>query len=1534
MKDRLKKTVSKEALKKTASRIARIRISRRLGIGLLGFLIAIPLLYAALGFWVLPSWIKSKAQDIAAEKLQRQLVISKLDFNPFTFTLNIEGLSLSEIKSDTRFAAFDQLYVEISPWSALKMTPVVTEFKLVKPFVRLVRVSEKERNFDDILALFKTSEDKGGEDASTEAEKKPQNAAERREAIRKRKFGIYNFQIVDARIELENHEKGTKTLISDFHVGLPYLYRGPIRGIERHVEPQFEAMINGKKLEIISEKPSEDSRDRILKLSLDNIDLTRIFSYIPFHPAYKLNEGRLDLNLSLYIHRPKDGETSMDIGGRIALRSVHMTQHGKPLFDMEKLDLHLGQNSPIKGEYRIDRLEIVRPEIHAISDRAGVLNFASLLAHADKVVAPAEDEGPQPETGLRHAAMKPGEEGQVIPASAQADESGGITFALKELLVKKARLRYTDQSDQTPMDATASSFDLAVNDVLLDSLKREIRIGRVSSASTAIDIVFAKERGRSDRVTAGDTESGEMANGDDSYTLRFARLDIANWSARIKNSNTADFAALPVSAVVSQFGLSLSDAEVNLGTRTVRVGEMQSSRGSFDVALHSTVSAALPEKEEKKADSASAFTIQVGKMGIANWSGKVKSSSNRDSASPLFSAALSRLGVMVENAEIDLKNSAVTLGQIRSTGGVFDVLMENDPPKVPVTSAATEDARSPFHIQIDRVDVANWSGRVKNSNRHDPFEMPFSASMAKLGVVVDKADISMKDQRISVAAISSRGGNIDIELEPYRKPGATGKRAVSRAALLAAIIEAKKVQPADGFAISVEKVAVSDWSARMKDRNTTDHAGLPVSGRVQQVDLALSGVTLDTKKRDVRIGEVVSRGGVLMAQLEKHEKVKTKKTAEGVKPVVMPSEAPYAVHIDRLAIAGWSVRGRNINQKNPLVGSITDISASGQDISSVPGEAGRLSVRATVDKTGKIAADGKVSLSPLDVNLALDMTDVSMVAIQPYIEDYVNLTMSRANLSLTGSLVVKENSRGDFEGGYRGDISIARLRTLDQINKDAFIRWNRLALKDVEARFLPLSVNIKQAELDNFFARVILNADGRLNLHNIMRSDAGGQVSLTETDSELDELVDTGDRRESAVNDNGNMMVGKVRPDADGADANQPVVFVEKLVLKKGQVRFTDNFIKPNYTANISEMEGTVTGLSSDPDAIARLDIRGQVNRAPLVVAGTISPLRENLALDVKAQVRGMELAQFSSYTSRYIGYGIDKGKLSFDVEYKLEEGVLVAQNRLILDQLVFGEKVPGEPVTSLPVELAVSLLKDSKGIIDINLPIGGSLEDPNFSIGGILAKVFLSSLKRVILAPFSFLSIKFGGGEELAWLEFSPGSGVIPEKEIPRLQALALALAERPMLKLDITGRYDSVADRDGLARAALDRRVRTLKRRDLQEKGQTTMMSQLNIDDSEYPELLERVYRDADVKKPRNFIGMQKKLSVAEMEQVLIDGYEATEEEFLALAYQRAERVKAWLVEKGRVADSRLFLLASKAGESSENGETVARVDFVIQQ
>jgi hypothetical protein len=409
-----------------------------------------------------------------------------------------------------------------------------------------------------------------------------------------------------------------------------------------------------------------------------------------------------------------------------------------------------------------------------------------------------------------------------------------------------------------------------------------------------------------------------------------------------------------------------------------------------------------------------------------------------------------------------------------------------------------------------------------------------------------------------------------------------------------------------------------------------------------------------------------------------------------------------------------------------------------------------------------------------------------------------------------------------------------------------------------------------------------------------------------------------------------------VLPEPAKTAGNMPPIKIGKLILRKGQVRFTDNFIKPNYTANLMNFGGTVSGLSSDPNSNANVDLKGLVNSAPLAVSGRVNPLKGDLSLDLHAEVHGMEMAPLSPYSGRYIGYGIEKGKLSFEVNYKVENRVLTAQNRLILEQLTLGDKVESPNAVNLPVSFALALLRDRNGVIDVNLPIGGSLDDPQFSVGGIIVKIFVNIITKAVTAPFSLISSMFGGGEELSYLAFDSGRARLGDKAEDKLKSMAKALNDRPALKLEITGRYDPQADREGLKRALIDRKVRALKLKDMVARGESVDASKVTVTQQEYPVLLKRVYKDEKFSKPRNMIGLQKDLPVADMEKLMIDNTTISDADLVDLGNRRAQAAKDWLTADGRVPADRIFILAAKPGGASQKqGENApaARVDFSLR-
>jgi hypothetical protein len=305
-------------------------------------------------------------------------------------------------------------------------------------------------------------------------------------------------------------------------------------------------------------------------------------------------------------------------------------------------------------------------------------------------------------------------------------------------------------------------------------------------------------------------------------------------------------------------------------------------------------------------------------------------------------------------------------------------------------------------------------------------------------------------------------------------------------------------------------------------------------------------------------------------------------------------------------------------------------------------------------------------------------------------------------------------------------------------------------------------------------------------------------------------------------------------------------------------------------------------------------------------------------------------------YSAKYAGYPILKGKLSMDVKYKVEAQKLQASNHLFIDQLTFGDKVESPTATKLPVLLAVSLLKNTRGEIDINLPISGSLDDPKFSVGGIIVQVIVNLLAKIVTAPFALLAAAFGGGEELGYVEFAPGAATLGVAQLQRLDTLAKALNDRPGLKLDIIGRVEPTADADGVRRAKFESKVRAAKVRQLTRAGgESVDPGKVTISDQERPALIATVYSDEKIPdKPRNVIGIAKSIPAPEMEQLILKNLTATPDDLRALANARAAAVRDHLEHTGKVPRERLFLVEPRlTAEGIKDKGAATRVDFSLK-
>lgn len=564
---------------------------------------------------------------------------------------------------------------------------------------------------------------------------------------------------------------------------------------------------------------------------------------------------------------------------------------------------------------------------------------------------------------------------------------------------------------------------------------------------------------------------------------------------------------------------------------------------------------------------------------------------------------------------------------------------------------------------------------------------------------------------------------------------------------------------------------------------------------------------------------------------------------------------------------------------------------------------------AQLSPAGRIKLTGSARPEPLQVKSRVDVTALDLRMLQPYLRPYVNLELGTAKLGAVGDLMLEGAAATPVKlAQWRGRVALTELRALDALNRADLLRLRSLQVEGADIAWrsdAPLQADLGKVTLQDFYGRVIVNADGRLNLLDIPRREGqGGPRSLTTPQA----VAPAPDAAASAL---------------DGSAATQrPQLRWRAIELAGGALDFTDNFIRPNYSAKLTELAGAVGPLAWNDPQPAAIGLAGKVDgSAPLEISGTAHPLGPRLATDITASASGIDITRLTGYSGRYAGYGIEKGTLSVKVRYKVVEGRLEAENQLYLDQLTFGERVESPDALKLPVLLAVSLLKDRNGVIDLNLPISGSLDDPKFSIGGVILKVIVNLVTKAVTAPFSLLASAFGGsgGQELGHVDFAAGSSELSDAARQKLDTLAKALNDRPALRLEATGHADAQRDEAALRERHLLQLMRAAKARSTGE-----LADSVRIEPAERPRWLQAAYQAADLKgKPRNALGLVKSLPAPEMEALLLQSAPIDEAALRSLADERGDRVKAYLVTQ--VLPQRVLLTASRLGAPAA-GESAA--------
>jgi hypothetical protein len=587
-----------------------------------------------------------------------------------------------------------------------------------------------------------------------------------------------------------------------------------------------------------------------------------------------------------------------------------------------------------------------------------------------------------------------------------------------------------------------------------------------------------------------------------------------------------------------------------------------------------------------------------------------------------------------------------------------------------------------------------------------------------------------------------------------------------------------------------------------------------------------------------------------------------------------------------------------------------------KNLSTAKNSKGQLSLSLVLNKNGNISILGATGVDPLFADFKVTLKDIDILPYQPYFAERVNIILTDGRLSTTGNLQLKGETGKDLQITYKGDSSLNNLASIDKVNFEDFLKWKSLALTHMDVGMNPFRVNIEGIALTDYYARVIINPNGVVNLQEIMVKKEGETSKGVgeESSSKLGENKPAHPERESPRN-----------------------IKIEKVTLQGGTINYSDHFIKPNVTVNMTGVGGRISGLSSEEKTAADVELYGKFGEqsSPVEIIGKINPLEKDLYVDLKVSFKDIELTLMSPYSGKYAGYDIEKGKLSLDLKYLIENRKLDAQNRIFIDQFTFGERVDSPSATKLPVKLAVALLKNREGNIDLNIPVSGSLDDPKFSIFSIILKVILNLLVKAATSPFALLGAVFGGGEQLEYMAFDYGSAEIKGENATKLNTLIKVLHDRPLLKLDIEGYVDPEKDKEALKQLFFMRKLRAQKLKEILKKGEPAVpVDKVKIELQEYEKYLKLAYKAEKFPKPRNILGMAKDIPGPEMEKLMLAYIEVKEDDLRLLASQRAMNVDNAILKSKEVEPERVFVVApGTLAPPKRDDLKESRVDFKLK-
>jgi uncharacterized protein involved in outer membrane biogenesis len=547
---------------------------------------------------------------------------------------------------------------------------------------------------------------------------------------------------------------------------------------------------------------------------------------------------------------------------------------------------------------------------------------------------------------------------------------------------------------------------------------------------------------------------------------------------------------------------------------------------------------------------------------------------------------------------------------------------------------------------------------------------------------------------------------------------------------------------------------------------------------------------------------------------------------QGPAPSAAPAR-PWSVQLGELALRGAAVDFEDRSRPPTKTFAIAPLNLTVRKASLDLSKPLPVSMDATINGRSRLELAGSLTPEPLSTELDVALKGARLQILQPYILPLADLTVRSGTLDGSGRLRYAPPAAGRPGLSFEGNLELADFRSTDNALGQDLVSFGRVRVAALRYTMAPDALSIDRIDLTRPYARLVIGPEGVLNLSAVLDPE-GARAEIESRRRAAAEQAEASGRNEPR---RGKRSAAKrpqppkakrdkaaARPVAPPPAAPTPEgmpIRIREVRIDGGRLNFSDLNIRPNFSADILDLQGSLRGLSSAFESRATVDLTGNLGEfSPVTIGGTIQPFAFDRHTDVALDFRNISLPVFNPYSGRFAGYSIAKGKLDTQLRYRIEDRRLKADHSLRIDQLEWGEASAERGEASLPVKFATALLRDRNGVIALNVPVGGTLDDPKLRVGPIVWQIIKNLIVKAVTAPFALIGSLFKGAEEAQFIDFVPGESTIDPAEAERLGALARGLAEKAGISLDVPIGASAQIDGPALAEQAYARALAAASR------------------------------------------------------------------------------------------------------------------------